>query len=60
MNNYLRSSYQSLARGIMQVFEIQTPIPPFKGFGPAVGSSLMPRHTAAAASMGLRDLARPR
>lgn len=60
VNNYLRSSNQSLARSITQVSEMQTTIPPLKGFGPAVGSSLMPRHPAAAASMDLRDLARPR
>lgn len=35
-------------------------VPPLKGFGPAVGSSLVPRHRAAAARMGLHDLARPR
>lgn len=31
-----------------------------KGFGPAVGSSSVPRHRATAAWMGLRDLAQPR
>lgn len=60
VNNYLRSPYRSPAHSITQVSEIHTGIPPLKGFGPAVGSSLIPGHTAAAASMDLHDLARPR
>lgn len=45
VTNYLHRSYRSPARSITQLYDIHEAMPPLKGFGPAVSSSLMPRHS---------------
>lgn len=59
INYYFCGSYQTSAHkkvsGVLREWYHL-----LKGFGPAVVSSIVPRHRATAAWMGLRDLARPR